>query len=67
MREMQPKFVMKTRKEKWHKCINCGYIMQDLLIKYARFDFGCPRCNMSYKYFKPITAIFGRNDVTIKE
>lgn len=30
----------------YHKCPNCGFILDDLQFKYAMWDYHCPKCNM---------------------
>ena len=29
-----------------HKCPNCGYIVSDVELKCAKFDYLCPRCRL---------------------
>ena len=30
----------------FHKCSNCGFIVNDLEFRYCRFDYPCPRCKI---------------------
>jgi len=33
------------------ECPRCGFMISDVELQHVRFDFGCPRCKMSFGQF----------------
>jgi rubredoxin len=38
---------MEQVKRPMYRCPGCGYIVDEIVLTHARFDFNCPRCAAS--------------------
>jgi len=38
------------------QCPKCGFLISDVQLQSARFDYGCPRCKTSFGEFVPRPA-----------
>lgn len=39
-----------TEPDLW-ECPRCGYLIVDVLLQMARYDYGCPTCHTSFSLF----------------